>query len=121
MVGSIGERVLRHSLTIADGWNAWYDWFGNDADGFARLNDRITAIAEDIGREPGTIRRSACLLVRVDRHSSERPDPAGGRAVPLDALASVLHDMREAGADEVIVVADPITESSLTMISDALG
>ena len=121
MVGSIGERVLRHSLTIADGWNAWYDWFGNDADGFARLNDRITAIAEDIGREPETIRRSACLLVRVDPHSSERPDPAGGRAVPLDALASVLHDMREAGADEVIVVADPITESSLTMISDALG
>lgn len=121
MIGSIGERVLGHSLTVADGWNAWFDWFGNDADGFSRLNERITAIAENAGRVPGSIRRSACLLVRVDPHSSERPDPEGGRAVPLGELASALNDMREAGADEVIIVADPITESSMRKISDALG
>jgi len=121
MVGSNGDRVLRSSLSIADSWNTWFDWFGNDADGFARLNEHVSSLIADSGRNPSEVRRSACLLVRVDESSSERPDPDGGRAVTLDELGSVLDDMNDAGADEVIIVADPISEPSMRRLDEAIA
>lgn len=121
MVGSNGDRVLRSSLSIADSWNTWFDWFGNDADGFARLNEHVSSLAAESGRNPSDVRRSACLLVRVEESSSERPDPDGGRAVTLGDLGAVLLEMDEAGADEVIIVADPITESSMRRLDEAIS
>jgi len=121
MVGSNGDRVLRSSLSIAGSWNTWFDWFGNDADGFARLNEHVSSLIADSGRNPSEVRRSACLLVRVDESSSERPDPDGGRAVTLDELGSVLDDMNDAGADEVIIVADPISEPSMRRLDEAIA
>lgn len=121
MVGSNGDRVLRSSLSIADSWNTWFDWFGNDADGFARLNEHVSSLVAESGRNPTEVRRSACLLVRVDESSSERPDPDGGRAVTLGDLGAVLLEMDEAGADEVIIVADPITEISMRRLDEAIS
>ena len=121
MVGSNGDRVLRSSLSIADSWNTWFDWFGNDADGFARLNEHVSSLVAESGRNPSDVRRSACVLVRVDESSSERPDPDGGRAVTLGDLGAVLLEMDEAGADEVIIVADPITESSMRRLDEAIS
>ena len=121
MVGSNGDRVLRSSLSIADSWNTWFDWFGNDADGFARLNEHVSSLAAESGRNPSDVRRSACLLVRVEESSSERPDPDGGRAVTLGDLGAVLLEMDEAGADEVIIVADPITEGSMRRLDEAIS
>lgn len=121
MVGSNGDRVLRSSLSIADSWNTWFDWFGNDADGFARLNEHVSSLVSESGRNPSDVRRSACLLVRVEESSSERPDPDGGRAVTLGDLGAVLLEMDEAGADEVIIVADPITESSMRRLDEAIS
>lgn len=120
MIGSNGDRVIRASARTIDSWNTWFDWFGNDADGFTRLNDHVTSLIADQGRNPSEIRRSACLLVRVDATSSERPDPEGGRAVALVDLQQVLAEMHDAGADEVIIVADPITEGSMRTIADVL-
>lgn len=121
MIGSDGDRVLNAALKTVDSWNTWFDWFGNEAEGFARLNNRISSLASEIGRNPREIRRSACLLVRADPSSCERPDPEGGRAVELSNLNGVLDDMHDAGADEVIIVADPITEQSMRMIADVLS
>jgi len=36
-------------------------------------------------------------------------------------IAATLRDLHEAGADEVIVVADPITERSIRALGDAVG
>lgn len=121
MIGSNGERVLRSGLAIADSWNTWFDWFGNDPDGFARANDRISALVKDIGRDPRTVGRSACLLVCVDPSNRERPDPDGGRPVALGDLRNVLQEMEQAGANEVIIVADPITERSMRAIDAELS
>lgn len=121
MIGSNGDRVLRASLKVADTWNTWFDWFGNSPDGFATLNDHVSALVADNGRDPVEVRRSACLLVRVDSASHERPDPEGGKAITLDDLGAILQEMSDAGADEVIIVADPITETSMHAISDALA
>lgn len=120
MIGSNGDRVLRSGLKTAASWNTWFDWFGNSAEGFANLNDHVSDLISEVGRNPAEVHRSACMLVRVDPSSSERPDPDGGRAVSLGDLRMCLTEMRSAGADEVIIVADPITESSMRAIADAI-
>ena len=121
MVGSLGERVLRHSLGRATWWNTWFDWYGNTPEGFARENERVDRILNDLGREPATLRRSTCVLVEVVPGAVERPRPQGYAAIALADLATTLDHMREAGADEVILVCNPIDESSIRTVAAALG
>jgi alkanesulfonate monooxygenase SsuD/methylene tetrahydromethanopterin reductase-like flavin-dependent oxidoreductase (luciferase family) len=123
MLGSNGPRMLRLGLPHVDAWNTWYEDYGNTAEGFAALNDTITAAARDVGREPDTIARSACALVVLDRDAGERPvlpeaPPIEG---PPDRIAARLRELGEAGADEVIVVAGPIDERSIRTLGDAIA
>ncbi|HEV8564927.1 MAG TPA: LLM class flavin-dependent oxidoreductase, partial [Actinomycetota bacterium] len=125
MVGSTGERVLATALPHVDAWNTWYDGYGNTPEGFARLNASVGAAAERAGRDPASVDRSACVLVvldDLDRTSGERP--IEGNVRPLrggpSEVASGLREMAEAGADEVILVASPITESSIRALGAAL-
>ncbi len=119
MVGSTGPRVLAATLPWVGVWNTWFDWFGNTPEGFAAKRAEIDAACERAGRDPATLERSACMLVRLDGASRERPADPEAPAVSgsHERIAVALAAMHEAGADEVIVVADPITEASI----DALG
>jgi probable F420-dependent oxidoreductase len=123
MVGSGGDRVLSIALPHVDAWNTWFDWYGNTPDGFASRNAQIDEAATRAGRDPGEIRRSACVRVVLDRGVSERPIEAG--SPPLegtpDRIADGLREMGEAGADEVILVVTPITERSIRELGDVLG
>jgi alkanesulfonate monooxygenase SsuD/methylene tetrahydromethanopterin reductase-like flavin-dependent oxidoreductase (luciferase family) len=110
MVGSRGPRMLRASLPHVDAWNCWYDWYGNSADGFAELSAPLE----------GSFSRSACVLAAVDGGVGERPhDPD---APPVDArrLADHLRELADAGADEAILVLDPITEASVARVAELL-
>ena len=83
----------------------------------------IDAIARDVGRDPAGIERSACLLVALDPTTQERPlDPS---APPVTgspaAIAESIEAMGRAGADEVILVVDPITEGSIEKLGGSLG
>ncbi|NDA77573.1 MAG: LLM class flavin-dependent oxidoreductase [Acidimicrobiia bacterium] len=121
MIGSIGDRVLRAGLRGAAWWNTWFDWFGNSAEGFAELNGRISRLCTEVGRDQTTLKRSACLLVVTDPDAGERPRPVEYSAATLtDARARIL-ELRDAGADEVIVVSDPIDVRSIRAIAEALG
>jgi probable F420-dependent oxidoreductase len=123
MVGSTGERVLAATLPHVDVWNTWFDWYGNTPEGFASSRAAIDAACERAGRDPAEVRRSACVLVRLDDASSERPDDPD--VVPLegspDRIADGIRAMAEAGADEVILVCDPITEVSIRTLGEAVG
>jgi probable F420-dependent oxidoreductase len=118
MVGSNGPRMLRLTLPHVDAWNTWYDGYGNSAEGFAALNEVISAAARDAGRDPGAIARSACALVVLDRTTVERPITP--EAPPLEGtpeqLAGRLRELADAGADEVILVVSPITERSIRQL-----
>jgi probable F420-dependent oxidoreductase len=123
MIGSNGPRMLAATLPHVDAWNTWYDGYGNRPEGFTKLNDRITAAAREAGRDPGDIERSACVLVVLNEASSERastPDapPVTGSA---DDIAAVLRDLHAAGADELILVVDPITERSIRQLGDVVA
>ena len=121
MVGSTGQRVLAATLPHVDVWNTWYDWFGNTAAGFADKSREIDDACQRAGRDPATLERSACVLVRL-ADTAERPDEPG--VTPLtgspDEIGDGLGAIAEAGADELILVLDPITKSSIRSLGDVV-
>jgi probable F420-dependent oxidoreductase len=123
MIGSNGPRVLGIALPHADAWNTWYADYGNSADGFAALNERIGAAARDAGRDPAAIRRSACVLVVLDRAAGERPSTPDAPALegPPERIAERLRELAHAGADEAILVASPITERSVRRLAEVVA
>jgi probable F420-dependent oxidoreductase len=123
MVGSNGPRMLGLTLPHVDAWNTWYEDYGNTAEGFAALNATITAAARDAGRDPAEVTRSACAFVVTDHAAGERAITAA--APPLEGsaeqIASRLRELRDAGADEVVLVVSPITERSIRQLGDAVA
>lgn len=123
MLGSSGPRMLEIAVPHVRAWNAWFDLFGNTAEGFVAESAKVTAAAERAGRDPAEIERSACVLVVLDRAAGERPIPEG--CPPLEGspeeIAHGLRAFAEAGADEVICVVSPITERSVRELGAALA
>ena len=122
MIGSNGPRMLRIALPHVDAWNTWYLDYGNGAEGFAALNDRISAAARGAGRDPRDIARSACAFVVLDRDADERPITDGAPPIEgsADQIAARIRELGEAGADEVILVVSPITERSIRVLGEAV-
>jgi probable F420-dependent oxidoreductase len=119
MIGSNGPRMLAAALPYVSAWNTWYVDYGNTAEGFATLNARISEAAERAGRDPAEIERSACAHVVLDAANPERKL----EVPPIDGadVAARLRELGEAGADEVIIVAGPISERSIRALGDALA
>jgi alkanesulfonate monooxygenase SsuD/methylene tetrahydromethanopterin reductase-like flavin-dependent oxidoreductase (luciferase family) len=111
MVGTTGPRVLAAAGPHVDWWNCWYSWYGNTAEGFADLSARIE----------GNFRRSACVLVGVDGGRGERPLEEDAPPVDVESLPAHLDALAPAGADEAILVLDPIDEPSVVAAATALG
>jgi alkanesulfonate monooxygenase SsuD/methylene tetrahydromethanopterin reductase-like flavin-dependent oxidoreductase (luciferase family) len=123
MIGSNGPRMLSIALPYVGVWNTWYVDFGNSAEGFAALNERISETARLAGRNPAEIERSACVYVALEGAGAERANTH--EAPPLDGLAeriaSGLSEFAEAGADELILVVDPISERSIRELGAVLA
>jgi alkanesulfonate monooxygenase SsuD/methylene tetrahydromethanopterin reductase-like flavin-dependent oxidoreductase (luciferase family) len=110
MIGSAGPRVVGFASPHADWWNCWYSQYGNTPDGFAELSATFE----------GDFRRSACVLVALDGGGGERPFDAGAPPVEAAALPGHLATLAEAGADEAILVLDPIDERSVEAVARAV-
>jgi alkanesulfonate monooxygenase SsuD/methylene tetrahydromethanopterin reductase-like flavin-dependent oxidoreductase (luciferase family) len=124
MVGSNGPRMLSLTLPHVDAWNTWYDGYGNDAEGFAALNARISAACEEAGRDPAEILRSACAFVAVGEDpDGRRPHDEGAPAIEgtAEQIAARVRELGEAGADEVILVLSPITEASIRGLGEVVA
>lgn len=122
MIGSNAPRMLGIALPHADAWNTWFEDYGNTPEGFATLNDSVSAAAERAERDPQDIARSACVLVVLDRHRGERPVPDGVTPLegPSDRIAAGLRALAEAGADEAILVASPIEDRTVRELGETL-
>ena len=122
MIGSNGPRMLAIALPHVDVWNSWYDDFGNSAEGFAALSDRISESARLAGRDPTEIERSACVYVALDGSDEQRASTS--EAPPLKGsprrIASSLSEFAEAGADEAILEVNPISERSIRKLAEVV-
>jgi probable F420-dependent oxidoreductase len=123
MVGSNGPRMLAITLPFVHAWNTWYEDYGNNAEGFAELSAHITAAAREAGRDPEEIERSACMFVMLDRATGERAVTPGAPPVEGSSqqIADRISELGEAGADEVILVASPITERSIRELGEVVS
>lgn len=110
LVGTSGPRVLAASSPHIRYWNCWYSWYGNTPTGYAKLSATFE----------GNFRRSACVLVTVGDGGERPPDPTS-RPVASTALLRHLNELNAAGADEVILVLDPINELSVAAVAEALA
>lgn len=110
LVGTSGPRMLAASAAHIQYWNCWYAWYGNTPSGFAKLSAAFE----------GKFRRSACVLVTVGDGGERPPDPTSP-PVAAAALREHLIELEAAGADEVILVLDPINELSLVTVAEELG
>ncbi len=117
MVGANAPRMLALTLPHVDAWNTWFTRYGNTVDGFAAENARVSDAARGVGRDPGEIERSACVYVEVEPTGERRREV---EPVRLDDLRVHLAGLADAGADEAILVLDPITEASIRSLRTAL-
>ena len=120
MIGSNGPRMLSIALPHVDAWNTWWDDYDNDPVQFAALNERISAAAREAGRDPGEIFRSACVLVQVDPDATERPARRQAPPLAVERLREHLDALAAAGADEAILVLNPITEPAIRRVGELL-
>lgn len=118
MVGSDGERVLTATLPHVDAWNAWYEWYGNTADGFAKLGQKVDEICERVGRDARGLVRSACVLVAFGEPKERKHEAP---PVAPDRLRSHLDELADAGADEAILVVDPIEERTIRALAETVS
>jgi len=118
MLGSNGAKMLGIALPFVDAWNTWFTSYGNTAEGFASLRGDVDAACVRAGRDPGELTHSACVLVKVGEGAGERPNDVP--PIALKDLAAHLRVLGEAGADEAILVLDPIDERSTRQAATAI-
>ncbi len=124
MIGTTGPRMLRLAAAHADGWNAWFSWYGNTAEGVAALREKVDQACAAEGRDPATLDRTVAVLVQVGegellRRSGryETPPPLRGSD---EELAAELRRFASEGISHVQIVADPITVESIESLAGML-
>jgi F420-dependent oxidoreductase-like protein len=105
MIGGGGEqRTLRTVARWADEWNVW----GPPS----HLAQKISVLAErcdEIGRDVGDIRKSACGLLRICQDKTEstklrnRLGQHGGLVGTVDELKETIDAYQSAGVDELVI------------------
>jgi probable F420-dependent oxidoreductase len=121
-----GDRALRLVARHADGWNSVWRW---TPEAFAARIRRARELAEDLGRDPSTVRFSVGLhtVVGEDERDLRRrwaaferwvPDVIAGQSIEAwraDALVGTVDQVRErvrafedVGVEEIIVAPAPL-------------
>lgn len=121
IVGSNGPRMLRLMAKYADGWNT--TWVMHP-DELAPLNLEVDAACAEVGRDPDTVHRSACIFIDLPgRTGRNLPTFANDQApAPRDpaAVANLLADYAAAGMEHVMIWLDPNTEAGIEEMGLAL-
>jgi alkanesulfonate monooxygenase SsuD/methylene tetrahydromethanopterin reductase-like flavin-dependent oxidoreductase (luciferase family) len=114
LVGTGSPRMLRLTARWADEWNTW-----GDPDEVARRTDRFHAACEAVGRDPGTVRRSAQAMVHLDGSAE---GALAGRSLVGNAeqLVALFTRYAELGVDEFAFPDDTLGDSPAERL-DTLG
>lgn len=125
MLGSVGPRMLSIGLPHVDSWNVWWSDYGNDPARYAALVARVEEAAAAAGRAPREVEATAAVLVGLPGGSGRlMGDASDGDVAPVvgtpERVAEHLRAMAAAGAVEVQLVLDPITEESVEALGEAL-
>lgn len=119
VVGSLAPRLLRAALPHADGWN--WDGFHDDVDDYLADWATVRAVAEEVGRDPATVSRSAHLVVRTEGAEGLPIDPVSFPVIEggEQAIAARLAAFAAAGVDEFTLILDPLRPAAVEMVARA--
>jgi probable F420-dependent oxidoreductase len=118
-VAAFSPRMLRLAARHADGWNtAWFGVADQELrEHFAALDAAI--VAE--GRDPRTLERTVGMNVYDPEHQTpEGDDEEPSFAGSVDELAAAIDSYEALGVDHLIVLLQPMTETSLERLAGAL-
>ena len=117
LVAAEGPRMLRLTARHADAWNT--AWYGRPDEALNRRVAELEAALEDEGREPGSLVRTAGVIVR----DPDVAGPAGGGELAVDGsvddLAGAIDAYGAVGFDELIVLLEPMTPRSIDRLARA--
>jgi probable F420-dependent oxidoreductase len=129
LVAAFGPRMLRLTARHADSWNT--AWFGAPDERLRARLDRLDAALEAEGRDPATLQRTVGIEVRdpglaplVEPADEPEDDEEGiDRAFggSVDELADAIGAYEALGIDHLIVLLQPMSESSLERLALALS
>jgi alkanesulfonate monooxygenase SsuD/methylene tetrahydromethanopterin reductase-like flavin-dependent oxidoreductase (luciferase family) len=125
MLGSVRPRMLGIGLPHVDSWNVWWSDYGNSPARYAALVTRVDEAAVAAGRRPGEVEATAAVLVRLPGGGGRLMGEAYNADVtPVEGtpgqIADHLRAMAAAGAAEVQLVLDPITQESIEVLGETL-
>ncbi|MEA2025403.1 MAG: LLM class flavin-dependent oxidoreductase [Chloroflexota bacterium] len=120
LIGSSGPRMLRITMPHAQGWNAWYLTYGNQADGLALQRELVDAACRDVGRDPAEIERTVAAFVRLPGAQRQRADETPVIEGAPEQIAAALRDFAAEGISHVQLVIDPVTPAGLEALVPVL-
>lgn len=114
MIGTRGPKMMRVTAEYADIWNAsWKTRFSEIAENDAEL----TRACEDVGRDPASIERTACVLIELEgstgRGSSDPARNIPGPPMSQDQMVEAIGEFHEKGYNHIIVWIDPNTPDGI--------
>ena len=126
MLGSTGPRMLRIGLPHVQSWNVWWSDYGNTPQGFSAVRERVEEAAAQAGVAPGSVQATAAVLVALEGGTGRMmADGDGSSATPVRGsaadIAAHLTAMADAGAAQLQLVVDPITQESIEQLGEVLA
>lgn len=123
MIGSKGRRMLEITLPHVAMWNAWSADYGNSRGGLAELLRFVDATCERVGRDPATLEKTVCPLIRMEGGSGRisdygSPEPIDGREP--GRVAEELRAYAAMGIGHVMLVLDPINAETIAALVPVL-
>jgi probable F420-dependent oxidoreductase len=121
MIGTFGKKMMRVAAEYADIWNA--DWSQRYSE-IAEHDAELTRACEEVGRDPATLERSACILVETEgatgRGSSHASRNVATSPMSTDQLVEVIGEYQEHGYTHLIVWIDPNTPQAIERLAPVI-
>lgn len=120
MIGTTGQRMLRQTALYADLWNVFFLWTGNDLARLEALRDDVDAACREVGRDPATLERTACLLVELPGATGTEFTEPPLRGEP-EEIANTLRAYAAAGISQVQLRCDPNSLAAIEAMRPVLA
>jgi alkanesulfonate monooxygenase SsuD/methylene tetrahydromethanopterin reductase-like flavin-dependent oxidoreductase (luciferase family) len=118
LIASAQPRMMELTARFADQWNT--AWWG-DIDGYALGAANLDAACERVGRDPGTIPKTAGVTIEFtdDTAPADSYDPARVVKGPIEHVAGKLARYSEAGCAHLIGLMPNLTDEKVEKLAAA--
>lgn len=107
LVGTGGDRLMRLTARYADAWNS--DW-QHDTSTLIPMLERLDAACREVGRDPGTLVKTASSNIALTGYQGRRANPMTGTHAEIAAQIRPFQDL---GLKHWVAGLDPTTPKAI--------